>query len=150
MLRRKDFDLMVEFFVSCAMSLLWVGFYGYTYNVPFLNSPMINWLAFFLWGSGLFFTLRVYRLFCRIVRPFWMRVVLVWLTYFSGLLVVEYLGYYVFRIRQVTSEGPLLFGLIHGTAALKIYYIFAGICAVMLSSALKGPHGYLRPGKKSA
>jgi hypothetical protein len=53
------------------------------------------------------------------------------------LLLIEYLGYYVLRIRQVTTEGPLLFGLIHGTVSLKIYYIFAGVCAVAVNGAFK-------------
>ena len=134
---RRHTPLQVELFVSCAMSFVWVGSYGYTYNVPFFNSPVLNWLAFLLWSSGLFATIRVYRFLSHRVRPFWIRIVLIWLTYFSILLFIEYLGYYVFEIRQVTAERPLLFGLIHGTVTLKVYYIIAGICAVMVSSALK-------------
>jgi hypothetical protein len=111
--------------------------YGYTYNVSFLNSPVINWWAFVLWSSGLFATLRVYRIFNQVVEHFLVKIALTWLTYFSSILIIEYVGYFVLEIRQVTSEGPLLFGLIHGTVILKLFYVIAGICAVILSRALE-------------
>jgi hypothetical protein len=136
-LHRKHPALGRELFVSCAMSFCWVGAYGYVYNVSYFNSPVINWYAFLLWSGGLFVTILFYRFFSHRVRPVWTRVVLTWLTYFSLLLLIEYLGYYVLKIRQVTTEGPLLFGLIHGTVALKIYYIIAGVCAVAVSGFIK-------------
>jgi putative effector of murein hydrolase len=118
------------------MSLLWVGGYGYTYTDPFYNSSPVNWLAFILWAPGLFLTLRSYRLFLRYIKRPWLGIMVTWIAYFASLLLVEHIGYNVLTIRQVTSEGPLIFGLIHGTIPLKIYYVGAGIFAVFLSNIL--------------
>ncbi|MGA3083991.1 MAG: hypothetical protein ABSE95_04290 [Thermodesulfobacteriota bacterium] len=136
-LKLNDPEIMVELFVSCLISFFWVGFYHYHYNISFFNSRVINWWAFLLWSSGLFITNRFYHLLKLIVRMVWVRIVLLWLAYFSILLLVEYLGYYVIGIREMTSEKPLLFGLIHGTIVLKIYYLIAGIVAIFLSGILK-------------
>ncbi len=51
--------LLTIFLTSITYSFLWVGFYGYDYNMEFFNSPGINWLAWAGWaatsflGSGL-------------------------------------------------------------------------------------------------
>lgn len=127
----------VEICVSCVMSFVWVSFYGYKYNVPFFNSPLINWLAFLLWSVGLLATIQAYKVFKGVIQNRWLNISLTWLAYFSSLLLVEYLGYYVFEIRLVTTEGPLIFGIIHGTVTLKVYYLIAGVCAVASSTALK-------------
>ncbi len=127
----------MEIGIACTMSCLWVGFYGYRYNVPFFNSPLINWLAFILWSIGLVTTIRVYKLLGNILMPPWQRILATWFIYFTGLLVLEYCGYYVFEIQQVTNERPLMFGLIHGTATLKFYYVVAGVCAVGLNGFLE-------------
>ena len=132
----------VELGIACTMSFLWVWFYGYRYNVALFNSPVINWLAFTLWSIGLVLTIRVYKMLGNILTLPWQRILVTWTVYFAGLLVIEYCGYYVFEIRQVTDERPLMFGLIHGTATLKFYYIVAGICAVGLNGLLKN---ILRP-----
>ena len=55
---------------------------------------------------------------------------------FSLLLVIEYTGYYILEIRQVTLEGPLIFGLIHGPPILKAYYIAAGVGTILLRRLL--------------
>ena len=132
----------MELGIACTMSCLWVGFYGYRYNVAFFNSPLINWLAFMLWSIGLVTTIRVYKLLGNILMPPWQRILATWFIYFAGLLVLEYCGYYVFEIQQVTNERPLMFGLIHGTATLKFYYVVAGVCAVGLNGFLEN---ILRP-----
>ncbi len=48
-----------------------------------------------------------------------------WLFYFAVLLVVEYMGYYVLQIREAsaTAGDDLIWGLIHGTVVLHIYYL---------------------------
>lgn len=135
--RRRNPALLTDLSISCAMSFFWVASYGYTYNVSFLNSPVVNWWAFVLWSSGLFACLCVYRRFnYYIAEHFLVKIALIWMLYFSGILIIEYLGYYVLHIRQVTSGEPLLFGLIHGTVILKAYYVIAGICAVVVSKTL--------------
>ena len=129
--------LLREMVVSCLMSLIWVSSYGYRYNLSFFNSPFINWLAFLLWSTGLFITLRTYQFSKFIICPLWLRLPLIWMVYFSVLLVIEYFGYYIFGIREMTTEKPLCFGLIHGTLTLKIYYLLAGIAAIFLNHTVK-------------
>jgi hypothetical protein len=136
----------MELGTACTMSCLWVGFYGYRYNIDIFNSPVINWLAFTLWSIGLIMTIRVYKLLENILTLPWQRLIATWTLYFAGLLVVEYCGYYVFEIRQVTNERPLMFGLIHGTATLKFYYLVAGICAIGLNGFLEN---ILRPFRRN-
>ncbi len=122
----------IEAILSCSVSFIWVGYYGYRYNVEFFNSPFINWLAFLLWSVGLFLTIKIYKLLGNIFTNLYKRILITWIIYFATLIIVEYFGYYVFEIRQVTNESPLIFGLIHGTIILKFYYIFAGILAIFL------------------
>ncbi|MEW6184600.1 MAG: hypothetical protein AB1585_02535 [Thermodesulfobacteriota bacterium] len=62
---------------------------------------------------------------------------LVWLAYFSTLLGIEYTGYHILRIREVTSEPALCLGLIHGTPILKAYYLVAGLGAVFFNHFFK-------------
>jgi len=135
--QEKYFTLGVELFVSCLMSFFWVGYYRYDYNNAFFNSPIINWWAFFLWSTGLLVTLRTYQWFKSIFRWLWVRIPVLWLSYFITLLAIEYLGYHIFKIREMTSEKPLCLGLIHGTPAMKVYYLTAGIIAVFLSNVFK-------------
>ena len=127
----------IEPIIACSMSFLWVGLYGYRYNIEFFNSPFINWLAFILWSIGLFLTIKVYQLLGKLIACFWKKILATWFIYFMALLFIEFLGYHVFKIRQVTYETPLIFGLIHGTKILKYYYIFAGILAILLNNLLK-------------
>jgi hypothetical protein len=128
---------MGEILLSCTMSALWVGAYGYTYSDPFYNSSPVNWLAFLLWAPGLFLTMRSYRIVIRFIKRPWLGIVITWIFYFTFLLIFEHIGYNILAIRQVTTEGPLIFGLIHGTVALKTYYVAAGMVAVLLSSSLR-------------
>ena len=66
------------------------------------------------------------------VSRLWILLILIWILYILVLLAVEFIGYYILRIRLVTSEGPLVFGLIHGTATLKTYYMTVGPGTVLL------------------
>jgi hypothetical protein len=135
--KQKHVAIGVEFFVSILMAFCWVSSYRYKYNIPFFNSPLLNWWAFLLWSIGLFITLRTYQWFKLTIKLFWVRILVLWISYFITLLVIEYLGYHVFIIRETTSEKPLCFGLIHGTPIMKIYYLTAGIIAIILSSVFK-------------
>jgi hypothetical protein len=124
-------------FVSCLISFCWVGYYRYNYNISFFNSPIINWFAFLLWSTGLFITIRTYEWFKSVFRPFWVRIPVLWISYFMTLLFIEYLGYHIFKIREMTTEKPLCFGLIHGTPILKLYYLSAGIIAISLARVFR-------------
>jgi hypothetical protein len=136
-LKEKTFAIGADLFVSLLMSILWVGFYRYNYNVDFLNSPVVNWFAFFLWSTGLLVTIKTYQWYKSVFTCVWLRVPVLWVSYFLSLLVIEYLGYHIFKIRELTSGNPLCFGLIHGTPTLKVYYLSAGIIAIFLSNVFK-------------
>jgi hypothetical protein len=135
--KQKFSTILVELFVACLISFFWVRFYRYQYNIAFFNSPMINWWAFLLWSTGLFITMRTYRWLQSVVTPWGVRLLVLWGAYFSVLLFIEYLGYHIFKIREMTSGKPLCFGLIHGTPILKMYYLTAGIIAIFLSNIFK-------------
>jgi hypothetical protein len=135
--KQKYSTILLELFVSCLISFVWVRFYRYRYNIAFFNSPMINWWAFLLWSTGLSITLRTYRWLQSVITAWGVRLLVLWIAYFSVLLFIEYLGYHIFGIREMTSGKPLCFGLIHGTPILKMYYLTAGMIAIFLSSIFK-------------
>jgi hypothetical protein len=135
--KQKYPALLVEIIVACLISFFWVRFYHYRYNITFFNSSMINWWAFLLWSTGLSITMRTYRWLQSVVTPWGLRLLVFWIAYFSVLLFIEYLGYRVFGIHEMTSEKPLCFGLIHGTPLLKMYYLTAGIIAIFLGGIFK-------------
>ncbi len=126
-------SVVLDILVAFGMASLWVGYYGYTYNLHFFNSPFINWFACLLWTAWLFVTLRAYRVLERVIRNRILRWSITWLGYFACLLMYEYIGHYILNVQLVTVERPLVFGLIHGTWTLKLFYIVAGLGAIAIS-----------------
>jgi hypothetical protein len=129
---------VLDFLLALLISLFWVASYGYTYNISYFNSPPVNWLALLLWTCGLYATLRVHRLLEGCIKGFWSALPLLWVVYFCALLAIEHTGYNILKIRQITSEGPLVLGLIHGPLVMKVYYVFAGTGTVLLCKVLSG------------
>jgi hypothetical protein len=123
--------------VSWVLSFSWVGWYGYSYNYPLFNSPGVNWLACLLWGVWLFSTIRAHHVLKRWIKRRLLTLMILWIGYFSFLLFFEYMGHYVLGIRLVTSEGPLVFGLIHGTPVLKWFYVTAGLFAIGIAEGIR-------------
>jgi len=137
-LQKYVFDsfLLIQFFVAIAMALIWVGYYEYKYNIPSLNSSHINWFAFILWSGWLFITISMYSIINKVVNDDVLSLVITWIIYFPLLLIFEYVGYYVLKIRSVTTDGPFIFGLIHGSTTLKCFYLTAGVLAILLTKML--------------
>lgn len=127
----------IDISIACIVSFYWVGYYGYKYNIPYLNSQVINWLALILWSAGLICNMMIYKYIRQAIGSKWLSLGLTWLTYLALLLLVEFIGYDVLGIRQITEEKPLIFGLIHGTKTLKIYYLLAGMGTLALSKLVK-------------
>jgi hypothetical protein len=82
---------------------------------------------------------------------------LTWAFYFCGMLAVEFIGFDVLGIRLITTEAPLVFGLIHGTATLKAFYLTGPLWALGLRRVAEGTLGKdlllpmrLRPSKALA
>jgi hypothetical protein len=134
---RYLYSVLPDFSLAFLISLVWVTLYGYRYNIPFFNSPHVNWFSLTLWTLGLFGTIRTYRFFALKVSRLWVLLIMIWIIFFLGLLAVEFIGYYILGIHLVTSSGPLVFGLIHGTTTLKTYYMTVGPGTVLLTAILE-------------
>jgi len=123
--------------VAVTVSAVWVAFYGYSYNVEFFNSPVINWWAFLWWSGGLLGVLRFFDWLRGAVSPPWMAIPATWAAYVATLVTVEHVGYAVVGIREVRGGGPLVFDVIHGTPAMKLYYAVAGLVTIGIASGVQ-------------
>ena len=123
--------------VAVTVSMVWVAFYGYRYNVSFFNSRGINWWAFLWWSGGLFTMLRLFEWLRGAVSPRWLAIPATWAAYVAILLTVEYVGYALLGIREVHGGRPLIFGVIHGTPTLKLYYPVAGLLTIAIASGVQ-------------
>jgi len=119
------FQKFLIFFSSFTLAFLWVGNYHYHYNVTSLNTPGINLWAFFLWCVGGYIIIELYLTIKRRVNNKIGQLIILWLIYFVSLLVIEFIGYYCVEIqeRSISYDNPLIFGLIHGSFWLHLYYM---------------------------
>ena len=115
----------IIFVVSSSYAFFWVGFYHYRYNVEIYNTPGLNLSTFSAWTMGGMFILYIFRLFWKIRFPY--RLGLTWLLFFIALLAFEYTYYYILEVRESSGYPlkPLIFGLIHGTRTLHVFYLIA-------------------------
>jgi uncharacterized membrane protein YeaQ/YmgE (transglycosylase-associated protein family) len=113
----------IFFVISSSYAFIWVGSYHYKYNVSFYNTPVINISTLIGWTVGGMFILYMYRLFRK--RYWLIRISLTWMLYFLALMVFEYFFYYILEVRETSGHPlkPLLFGLVHGTRTLHVFYI---------------------------
>ena len=115
---------LLALFSTLTFSFLWVGFYQYHYNVN-LNTQGLNIWAFSLWTlGGIVFFEGSRRLKIQIENPYF-RILTILSIYYFVLFSIEYLAYYILHIREdsLSNGKPLVFGLIHGTLILHIYYV---------------------------
>ena len=112
----------------------WVGFYGYHYNTAWLNTPGINLTAFLLWTTGTFITIQIFR--SLKFRNLLVRLLFTWMIYLVILFAFEFNGYVIMRVHENSVAGatPLLFGLIHGSRVLHIFYMVSPLCTITLYS----------------
>ncbi len=114
--------------VALTLAFLWVGIYGYRYNQDFFNTPGLNWWAFLLWRLGSAALSWHYSHMAARLKSHWRAVVQTLLVYGAALLVVEYAGYVVFGIHEISHHGtPLVLDLIHGTPTMWVAYMLAPI-----------------------
>lgn len=128
-IKRKYFDLFTIFFVSITISFLWVGFYGYKYNVSFLNTPGINVTTWILWTIGLILCSFTYKQLKEKLNSRWKSISIVYILYIPLLFLFEYFNYHILMFREISTANrvALIFDVIHGTSALHIYYLTAPI-----------------------
>lgn len=112
-------------FSSVTLSFLWVGNYQYHYNIAWLNIPGLNLWAFGIWLAGGFIVLYSYLLMKKTISILSLQVIFSWLIYFCLLILIEFFGYHLLHIREASphEKNPLIFGLIHGSRSLHVYYI---------------------------
>lgn len=111
-------------FSSVTFAFVWVGNYQYAYNYGILNTNGINLWAFLLWLAGGFGLLKIYVFIKGREINVIKQLIYSWTIYVVSLLILECIGYYGFKIREVSVDNPevLIFGILHGNRALFIYY----------------------------
>lgn len=126
------FNLFMMFVASFTYAFFWVGFYHYHYNVESYNSPGINWSTVTGWTAGGLFVLTLFRFLP--VKNIVMKSGITWIIYFGALLLFEYIYYYILEVRETSGLPlkPLVFGLVHGTKVLHIFYLAAPMIILSL------------------
>ncbi len=127
-----NLDNQVALLSALTLSFLWVGSYGYRYNVTFLNAEGLNYHTFGLWVLGICAVLRLYRSAARRWKPWPVALLITWMIYFPVLFGFEYLFYHILQVREISKPArtALLFDTIHGTTALHWFYLTVPLTAV--------------------
>jgi hypothetical protein len=68
------------------------------------------------------------------------------MIYFVSLLIIEFIGYYCVEIQEksMTYDNPLIFGLIHGSFWLHMYYMTSPFLLVAFYETLSLILGFTR------
>jgi len=129
--------LFIVLLASITYSFLWVGFYGYRYNIKFFNSPGINWYAWTAWTTGAAITIYLFDILK--IRNLIIKFLSVWIIYLAALFTVETFGYYSIKLHEISmlNPPPLIFGIIHGSPVLHFMYIFSPFFTISIFFALK-------------
>jgi hypothetical protein len=123
--KAKQLKIIIMIFSSLTYGFLWVGFYGYHYNIDFFNSPGINWYAWLLWSLNSI--ILIYSSKNIPVRNRIARFLSVWILWLIGLFAAEAAGYYWLGLHEISDPNatPLIFGIIHGSVVMHLFYVFA-------------------------
>lgn len=124
--------LFIIFLASVTYSFLWVGFYGYRYNIEFFNTPGINLYAWPAWAVGS--ALTIYYFDILKIKNLLVKFLITWITYIAALFIFETIGYYVVRMHEISMPNPqpLIFGIIHGSSVLHFMYLFSPFFTISL------------------
>ena len=127
-----NLDTQVAALVAMTIAFVWVGNYGYRYNVPGLNTQGLNYYVFAAWALGLFTVIQIYRSFS--VR--WTRqpsvIGTTWLAGMMILFTFEFVSYHILHVHEISKPArtALIFDMIHGTTALHWFYLTAPMTAI--------------------
>jgi len=133
-----NYNTHIALLTAFTIAFLWVGFYGYKYNVPVLNFSGFNYAAFSFWSLGIFLILVTYNyLTINLGKHYSM--ILVWIIYFIILCIIEYILYHLFGFRESGQHvhKPLIFDIIHGTKVLHIFYLLVPFISVAVYTLVK-------------
>ena len=122
-------ELIIAFLIAIGLTSYFL--YSYTSFNIFLGK--INLFPLISWTFGLVLLREVYERI-NVKNKF----VLTSLLYWIVLLVVEYIGYYLFKI-ELNTNFPSLFnlGVIHGPMGMKVFYLLAGPTYLWITNYLK-------------
>jgi hypothetical protein len=124
---RKYAQWLAAFLAAITIAFLWVGWYRYSYNIPFFNSPYINWWALTCWTLAGITMIVVFQLINQ-HKNFVFGITFVWTVYLILLFSVEYIAYHLWCFREIKHGAtPLIFNIIHGTPAMHVFYTTAPI-----------------------
>jgi hypothetical protein len=111
----------------------WVGFYHYHYDIEAYNTGGgMNFYTYLTWTVAGFILLQVFYFLKK--QRFILRVLTTWSGYFIALLLFESITYHLMGIHENSLEGasPLIFGLIHGTRVMHVFYMICPFLIMML------------------
>jgi len=122
-----------EFIIAILFALFITSYYLYEYTTANLYLGKINLFPLVAWTAGLVI-LREFYEGIKIENKF----LLISVIYIGGLFLLEYIGFYIFKIR-LNSDFPSLlrFGIIHASLGVKLFYIFAGPLYIIITDYLK-------------
>ena len=123
---------IIAFLAAFSYSFTWVGFYRYSYNIPFFNFPGINLTSLVLWVSGAYTTIVFFQFLKG--RNILIRLMITWPAYILVLFIIEFIGYSIFGLHENSVPGSkaLAFGLIHGTNVLHFFYLTSPLYTIGL------------------
>ncbi len=124
---------------SATISFLWVGSYGYNYNVNSCNFDGINYFTFTCWflsGIGIIGFYEIIRVLYN--KKYFLAQLVTWCVYLPILFSLEFIAYHWVEIHESTPNiKPLIFDIIHGTPILHFFYLTSPLFFIGVYLAVK-------------
>ncbi len=122
-----------ELIIALLFALIITSYYIYEYTSQNILIGRINIFPLTAWTAGLILLREIYEKIKTKDKFFAISI-----FYIIALMLVEYLGYYIFKIR-LNSDFPSLLrlGIIHAPLEMKFFYIFAGPIYILVTDYLK-------------
>lgn len=119
--------------IALLFALVITSYYLYEYTTTNILIGRINLFPLLAWTVGLVILREIYeKLKTR------HKFLLISLSYISALFLVEYMGFYIFKIQLNTDFPSLLrLGIIHAPLGMKFFYIFAGPLYILITDYIK-------------
>lgn len=122
-----------ELIIAILFALIITSYYLYEYTTTNILIGKINIFPLTAWTAGLVLLREIYE---KLKTKH--KYLVAYLIYLTILFLVEYIGYYIFKIK-LNSNFPSLLGLgiIHATFGTKLIYIVAGPIYLIITDYLK-------------
>ena len=129
---------------SATLSFIWVGTYGYRYNVDTCNFQGLNYYTFVCWflsGIGIIGFYEIIRGMYN--KTYFAAQLITWCVYIPILFAIEYIAFNWVEIYESSpNTKPLIFDIIHGTPLLHTFYLSSPLLYVGLYFVLRKLFGY--------